>query len=475
MITTLAFRHLLVRRVRALVLLAGFALGVGVMVVLLSVGEAMVAQSRDVSLIGGGEVTILPEGIDVEAIRTGGVGGMFFGIDRARFVTREVLGGPRRTDLVGAVSPVIEQKLLYLEHAGRVLPVRSGGEVPSRAAAVGAGLDVVAGSWRDSPADSAWVSPSPGQLFDEIDHFHLPRRRDSTWAEWHYFNVVAGPAEWWYLTWLVGGDVPDGRWGGRLLVTHRTPGGKHEQFIADVPARLVRFDTTRADVALGPHRVTQRDGRYTLVGTARSASAARRTVRFDLTVVPMPGSYFPPVELPGEGLVSGYVVPALRATATGQVCLDGACRTLQDAPAYHDHNWGTWRDVTWEWGMGQGSRLSLLYGGVEVPAEGAPTGNRFFMALADSFGIAQVLRFQAVRDEGTHLHFAARRGADSVRVAIAALAEHVNPPRVAGSPAFVQIRGRWVLSGTLAGRPVADSGLGFFETFRETAAQRSND
>ena len=48
MIRTLALRHLMVRKVRAAVLLLGFALGVAVMIVLLSVGEAMLAQSRDV-------------------------------------------------------------------------------------------------------------------------------------------------------------------------------------------------------------------------------------------------------------------------------------------------------------------------------------------------------------------------------------------------------------------------------------------
>ena len=48
MLLTLAFRHLWVRRLRSLFLLLGFSIGVGVMVVLLSVGEAMLDQSRDV-------------------------------------------------------------------------------------------------------------------------------------------------------------------------------------------------------------------------------------------------------------------------------------------------------------------------------------------------------------------------------------------------------------------------------------------
>jgi len=200
MIWTLAVRHLFVKRVRALVLLLGFALGVGVMIVLLSVGEAMLAQSRDVALVGGGEVTVLPQGIDIEAMRTGGTGGMFFGIDRARAVTRTFLGGPRTAGAVRAVAPAIEYKLLYVANGDVVLPVKAGGEIPSRAAAVGAGLDVLEGQWRDSPADSAFVAPTVQQLYGELDRFHLPTGRDSTWSEWHYINVVTGPEEGWNNT-----------------------------------------------------------------------------------------------------------------------------------------------------------------------------------------------------------------------------------------------------------------------------------
>src|SRR5215217_9320381 len=103
MILTLAFRQLLVKLALSLFLLFGYSLGVGVMVVLLSVGEAMVDQSRDVSLVGGGEITVLPQGIDVEAMRTGGLSGMYFSIDRARFLTRQILGGERQRGLVRVV------------------------------------------------------------------------------------------------------------------------------------------------------------------------------------------------------------------------------------------------------------------------------------------------------------------------------------------------------------------------------------
>src|SRR2546423_13707858 len=140
MIATLAFRHLLVRKLRSLFLLAGFSLGVGVMIVLLSVGQAMLEQSRDASLVGGGEVTVLPQGIDVEAMRTGGLSGMFFSIDRARFLTRQILGGARQHSLVRVVSPAIENKLLYLRRGTRIVAVRAGGGHPYPGPPAGVGV-----------------------------------------------------------------------------------------------------------------------------------------------------------------------------------------------------------------------------------------------------------------------------------------------------------------------------------------------
>ena len=130
-VVRLAFRHLVVRRGRALFLLLGYAIGSGVMMVLLSIGEAMLIQSRDVSLVGGGEITVLPEGIDLEGLRTGTMSGLFYGIDRARFVHRQLIGGPRLAGAIGVVSPGIDHQLLYLRTGGRVLTLRASGEIPA--------------------------------------------------------------------------------------------------------------------------------------------------------------------------------------------------------------------------------------------------------------------------------------------------------------------------------------------------------
>lgn len=482
MLTTLAFRHLLLKKGRSLFLLLGFGLGVGVMIVLLSVGEAMLSQSRDVALVGGGEITVLPQGIDIEAMRTGGVGGMFFGIDRARFLTRQLLGGPRHAADVRAVSPLVENKLVYLRKGGVVVVARAGGEIPSRAAALGAGLRVLEGRWADGPADSAWITPSAEALYHELDRFHLPPVADSSWGEWHYFNIAAGPAEWWYVTYLVGGEVLRGRWGGQLLVTHRRPDGGYDRFTASFPATEITLDTARADLFLGKNRVTQRGGRYRIEAEARGAAGA---LSLDLTVTPDSNRYFPPVSLREGEYISGYVVPALSGSAAGRICLRGRCRVLDAAPAYHDHNWGVWREVTWDWGSARGATFNLLYGAVYAPDDtiaalktGAPP---LFVALVDSLGVRQILRAREVRYEGVHprsvaqgvraparFSFVAAREADTVTVAAEVLdfqATRRNPD--GRGPSFLQMRGRFTMEGRVAGTAIRDAGTGFFETYVE--------
>jgi hypothetical protein len=476
-ISTLAFRHLLVKKVRSLFLLLGFSIGVGVMVVLLSVGEAMLDQSRDVSLVGGGEVTVLPQGIDVEAMRTGGLGGMFFTIERARFLTRQSFGGGRHADLIRTVGPAIEGKLLYLCPAGgvcRPTAVRAGGEIPSRAAALGAGLRLLEGRWTDSPADSAYVAPRAQQLYDELDRFHLPRVPDSTWGEWHYFNLVTGPDEWWYVTYLLGGQVSldrrGDRWGGRMLLTHRRPDGRHDRYTADVPSTRVTFDTARADVAIGESFVRQRDGEYALRAVAGRA-------RLELALRPEPNRYFPPVELRDDEFLSGYVVPALRATATGRICVGARCTEVRDAPAYHDHNWGVWRDVTWEWGTARGDRLSLLYGGVYGPERS--TTSPFFLTVVDSLGVRRVLRFGRIAYQGSRPadgvagarapeRFSLTGTWEADTVTLSVTVDHALASDMRASSfrrLFLQMRGRFELDGRIQGEAIRETGQGFFETY----------
>jgi hypothetical protein len=404
MILRLALAELRHRPARAAFLLGGYALGVAVMVVLLAVGEAMLEQARDRRLVGGGDVMVVPQGVSAEMLKAGGTTSLYLGIDHARFIHRQVLESPRARDSLGvlAASPVIDARELDVTTRGRTWKTVASGEIPSRARAAGAAPALLAGRWTDSDADRRWAAPSADELYREMDHFHRPTgaaASDSTWAEWHYFNVVLGERRWLYVTLMVAGrvDTP-GRWGGRILLTVRDPDGRHRSYHRDLPGGEVRFDTASPDLRFGEGAyVTESGGVYHVAADAGG-------VRLDLSVTPSPRRYFPPTDLGGQTLVSGYAAPALHATARGTVCLP-ACEAVRGAQAYHDHNWGVWRGVSWEWGSASDSMLSLLYGvvrGDSTATEG------LFAYLVDGRGVRGVFRpgmlryteVQTVRTDG---------------------------------------------------------------------------
>src|SRR3954468_19973301 len=154
MISRLALRNITYRPWRSMLLFFGFGIGVAGMIVLLSIGEAMLPQARNEKLVGGGTVTVLPEGLDIEVMKTGGIGGLFFSIDHASFLYRQILASPRYESGVATVAPQIEGRLLYLRSAdGTEYPVRASGEIPSATRAVGAAPEIAVGQWVDDEGD----------------------------------------------------------------------------------------------------------------------------------------------------------------------------------------------------------------------------------------------------------------------------------------------------------------------------------
>ncbi len=495
MLGLLSFRHLLQRPWRTVFLLVGYALGVAVMVVLLSIGTAMLTQARNERLVGGGDITVLPEGIDVEVMKTGGLGGMFLSIDHARFIYRQLLASPRLAPDVTAAAPQIVGKLIYITTAGgRQVPVLASGQIPSRNEAVGAGPGLAAGRWADDTLDRQWRDPTPFELRNEIDHFHLPPASaagDPSWAEWHYFNVVSPDGKRWaFISYIVAGQVAGGRWGGQLLVTLHEQGAPARRFAADVPPGEVRFSTSDADLRIGRSWVSVLpDGRYRLHGMARD-EADGEPLTLDLVVWPSPGAYFPGASFASDSLISGYVVPALRAEASGRICVGGACERYDGAQAYHDHNWGTWHGISWEWGAGRAGELGVLYGRVE---EKSQTVRPMFVYVTDSLGFLAAFRPRGITYTGgrvilvnghrvtvpVHGEMVDVRGDDTLRLVLdvqdaagtdtrTALIERgdTRTSRAIARPYFIQMKGLMRVSGRVHGRVIRGSGTGFFETYR---------
>jgi hypothetical protein len=497
MIALLALRNLVLKPWRSAFLLLGYSLGVAVMIVLLSIGEALLAQSKDEKLVGGGDVTVLPEGIDVEVMKTGGLGGLFFSIDHARFIYGQLLAAPRLASQVTVVAPQIEGKLLYARtEAGREIAVMASGEIPSRTLAVGAMPPIAAGEWVDDGFDRTWRDPLPNELRNGIDHFHLPpadRRSDPSWAEWHYFNVLSPDrSSWAFISFIIGGAVPNGQWGGQVLITLHSQGGAARRFVATLPPNVVQFSTQHADVRIGTSSVVVlSDGRYAVRANAREVGGSGR-VDVNLVVAPSPGAFFPGAALSAGDLVSGYVVPGLRADATGSICVDGRCEEYQAAQSYHDHNWGVWRGVTWEWGAARAGPYTVLYGRVES-SDTAVVSQPLFAYVVDSLGFLSLFRPRVIRYDDSRvvrvgnapIKVPARatmidaRGDDTLRIELTiedATASDTRAPGVERGeglssrqierPYFVQMKGLMRISGRVLGRVLSGEGAGFFETYR---------
>jgi hypothetical protein len=497
-ILRLAFAHLAHRPWRSALLFGGFGLGVGVMIVLLSIGEAMMAQARDERLVGGGAVTVLPEGVDVEMLKTGGVGGMWFSIPNARFVHRQLLTAPRLAADVRMAAPQITEKLVYLRAGSRTIPVRALGEIPSASAAAGAVPPLADGAWTDNDTDRAWMSPTPAERLHQMDRLHhvpssVPADLRSSWAEWHYANVVSNDGrQRLFVTLMLVGDVPAGRWGAQVLVSRADAGRPTQRWSRRVPASRVQFDTSHADLAMDGDVVRVRDdGTYEIRATA-DAEGGGPPIRVSLVLTPAPRQYFPGADLGGAGFVSGYAVPVLRGSATGEACAGSACWRFTDAQGYHDHNWGTWRSVNWEWGASRAGAYTFLYGRVQQTDAAAASAPVFFY-LVDSLGFRTLFRPQTVEwtddrtlaESGRTVRVPSRgrlvdiRGSDTLVVELLVddmaatdtrrgLVERgeTQAARALAKPWFLQLTGRARLSGRVDGRPLSGEGRGFFETYR---------
>jgi hypothetical protein len=501
MLTLLAIRNFLYKPWRSALLFVGFGLGVAVMIVLLSIGAAMVTQARDARLVGGGDVTILPDGIDIEVMKTGGLGGLFFSIPNARFVYLQLLASPRLASLVRAVAPQSEGKLLYLTTADGVQwPVRALGELPSATAAVGAAPGLAGGSWVDDDGDRRWAHPTVAEREADIDHFHTPApalAHRNSWAEWHYFNIVSPDRRRWaFISFMLGGDVGHGQWGGQVLVTtHVAPRAdapaREHRYVATARPDEIHFSAASPDLRIGASSVQLLpDGRYAVRAYARDDRGAR--INVDLVITPAHRAYFPAVDITTGDFASGYTVPALKADGRGRVCEGKRCIVYQSAQAYHDHNWGVWRGVTWDWGAARAGDYAFLFGRVQPPDSLGGT-SPLFLYLVDSLGFRAVFRPSAVAyvDDRTlrvnggqvrvpsSAQFADVRGADTVRVEFTvedAVATDTRQPLIERGataaahrlvhPYFVQMKGHARLSGRIDGLPIAGDGTGFFETYR---------
>jgi len=146
---------------------------------------------------------------------------------------------------------------------------------------------------------------------------------------------------------------------------------------------------------------------------------------------------------------------------------------------YHDHNWGFWRDVRWQWGQVASGDLSFIYGRVFPPAEAAdPDRIPGFLGVLDQSGLVgvatnvQIVEHPATRAatlEGApqNIRVTARSGTVDVSLTFSTdRAVRTALAMTGGSIDFIQMGGTYHVEGHAGGRTIDVTARGAAETFR---------
>jgi hypothetical protein len=461
MIVTLALRSLMARPIRSLVLAGGFGLGVAVMAALLGIGGVILEQARAPQLAGGGDVVI------------GGPAGR---VPNARFILSNVLANGPLASRVAAAAPSARATLYVIDAKGATT-VHARGEVPSLQQRLGDREGSGEAVWSDTSGDRAWAAPDPEDVLRAMDRFHpipdVPRRADS-WAEWLYFNGRARESRF-YLTFLAGPR----RQSGRRLVGVRLQleqGGRLHSYSDSVEVdddQLARAP----DIDVGKNAVRLIGTDYHVHLDLPAESGAGRATG-DVVLAATPGRSLPPFELRGAGgWVSGYVVPVISGALSGTIRTSTQTISFSGGVGYHDHNWGFWEGVTWQWGQVQGDDISFVYGRVYPPADAADASRipGFLVALgADGpLGYATDVTIEETNDPATGrpVSILVRGLSDSVSLTLALAIEQATATRMrqgmfGGGMDFLQFRARYDVAGRVGDRDVKFQAAGSAETFR---------
>jgi hypothetical protein len=465
MILKLALRSLAVRPVRTGVLACGFGLGIAVMAALLGVGDVILEQARSPQLQGGGDMV---------------VAGAFGPLDNARFVLSALRGlrqGSGRPWVVAA-SPTRRTSLFLVAPEGATAVVARGG-VPSLEQAIGDPEAAHISGWVDTPADMRWSSTGTGDLLRSLDRFHQPPdlpEFSSSWAEWLYFNGRTGDGRVrFYLTFLVGPAVP-ARPGfhaaGVRLQLDRD--GRTANYSARDEVDEHTLLERAPDLDIGGNTVRLDGSRYLITLHLKSESGGA-DLTGSLTLDPDEGRSLPPAVIRGaRGWLSGYVVPVLSGHLTG------ALGTVSvEGQGYHDHNWGFWRDVSWQWGQVAAGDLSFIYGRVFPPADVAdPERIPGFLGVLKQTGLVGVatnVQIAEYHPEGPHdpsaapdrIVVTARGGSLDVTLTFSTdRAVRTALAMTGGTTDFLQLGGTYRIEGRVGAQSIEATARGAAETFR---------
>lgn len=461
MVLTMAWKSLRAHPVRTVVLGAGFGLGVSVMATLLGVGEVVLDQARAPALVGGGDLIV-----------TGVTGAL----TSARFVLSRVKGDAA----VVAASPRRRAELFVMSKSGEAIPVVAHGGIPSLERALGAAETAGISSWTDTPRDVAWASPDPSAVLRAMDRFRavpdVPARA-SSWAEWLYFKGRSGDVQF-YMTFLVGPRLDAGRRvaGVRLQLDR---GDGVVSYSASETVDEAEILRAAPDLTIGGASVRLDGLRYRIAfDLPRTAATTDERAVGTLDIEAVAGRSLTPIEMRGAGgWVSGYTVPVMSGRLSGSIVASGHNLELSGT-GYHDHNWGFWKGVRWQWGQVAHEDLSFVYGRIVPPADVAdPERVPGFLGVLGArgpVGFSTAVSVDETGDEhGQPQRVAVRAHGQAIDLTLVFSVDRLvrtAMPMTAAAPgmpvSFLQMGGAYRVTGTVGGRALDFTARGAAETFR---------
>lgn len=303
--------------------------------------------------------------------------------------------------------------------------------------------------------------------------------------EWFHFCVTGDDVEV-----IANFSLMDGR--ARIALIVRIGDSWHGD-VEPIPASLVRAERGSMNLDFGQSTLRFDPASGFTLSIALSDHPLTATLHLEAETMPL---LRPNTPLERDGAIHWMVVPRLRAHGT--IFIGGERHNLENAAAYHDHNWGRFAwgdDLAWQWGFSIFARDEralafvrlidrartrdvghglFLWRGAEqqrIFREGeltiAPSGFLRPQTLVQLPRTMSLLAPEAATDVPARIAILAEGRGDRLEVIFESermLQLLIPNDRDLGVTAINEVSGRYFARGTIAGEHVELEGRGFFET-----------
>ena len=278
-------------------------------------------------------------------------------------------------------------------------------------------------------------------------------------------------------------------------------GGRRNAYGETAEVDAARVLAEAPDLTIGRSRVRLEGGRYritldlpriadapdTVIGGSSANDPGTGRVTGEIILDPDPGRSLPPFTIRGaRGWTTGYVVPVMSGTLDGALDVGGRTLSLAQGTGYHDHNWGHWDGVSWQWGQVAGGGFSFVYGRVYPPADAADPERMpgFLLALGPDGPVGYATRVTiderdaAGTDEPERILVRARSRALDLTMTLDVddrVVSRMDRAGIGNALDFHQMRASYRVRGRVGERRVDFTAAGAAETFRGRASSSQPD